>query len=95
MLADRAKAEDCLKCGKKGYSWTTCWNEEPVTIRVPATMKRKRALGAIEPSADSVVDSKKGKTAGVATVHVPIAPKVESRGSLFEIAKDRYANSCD
>jgi hypothetical protein len=56
---------------------------------------RNRASGATEPSADSVPDAKKGKIAGVATVHVPIAPKVEFRGSLFEIEEDSDRNIYD
>jgi len=78
-------AEVCLKCGKKGHSLTTCWKQELVTARVAATRKRKRASGGTEPSADSVPDSKNCKTRGVAAVYVPIAPRVESRGSLFDI----------
>jgi hypothetical protein len=68
--------------------WPTCWRKEPVTARVAATRKRKRASAPSGADTDPVPESKKGKTAGVAAVNVPVAPKLESRGSLFEIDED-------
>jgi hypothetical protein len=80
---------------KKRHCWTTCWKQELVTARVAATRRRKRLSGATEPSADSVQESKKGKTAAVAAARVSIVPKVESRGFLFDIDDDSDPNFYD
>lgn len=85
ILAERRKADVCLKCGKKGHSWGKCWTQDPVVARVAATRKRKKAD---EPEASALPESKKAKAAAVAAVHSPVPLKAEPERSLFVVDED-------
>jgi hypothetical protein len=85
ILADRQTKEVSLKCGKRSHACYKCWTKEPVVAKVAAISRKMKKTSAPAADSDPVPESKRVKTAGVAAVSVPVAPKLEPVNSQFEV----------
>ena len=54
-------------------------------MKVAAVKRKRRKTSAPVADSEPVPESKRVKTAGVAAVSVPVAPKLEPVNSLFEV----------